>query len=82
MSTFCIRSVKIAGHQHGIISIRGHPHSTYAQLGGEGSSQMCTTAYKGEGVSRLRTYARKKFFGPQNLKTFLFCTKEAITMLL
>ena len=41
--------------------------------GGEGSRQMRTIAYKvGGGVSRLRTYTKKIFFGPQNLKTFLF----------
>ena len=44
---------------------------------------MHTTAYKGEAGERgiqgcVRT--QKKFFGPQNLKTFLFCTKAAITL--
>ena len=41
--------------------------------GGEGSSQMRTI---GEGGLRLRMYAKKIFFGPQNLKTFLFLYKR------
>ena len=44
--------------------------------GGKGLSPMRTIAYKGRGtISRLGTYAKKKFFGPQNLKTFLFLYK-------
>ena len=55
-----------------IIFIWVHP-----QRGGEGSRQMGTIAYKGEGrgwVGVKVAYVRKKknFFGPQNLKTFLF----------
>ena len=60
--------------------VGGHPHSTYGQRGGEGSSQIRTTAYKwgGEGGSSLRTYANKKTkkTGPQNLKTFLFFVQK------
>ena len=44
---------------------------------------MHTTAYEGEAGGRgiqgcVRT--QKNFFGLQNLKTFLFCTKAAITL--
>ena len=45
--------------------------------GGEGLSQMRTIAYKRGG--RVQDYAplQKKFFGPQNLKTFLFMYKRS-----
>ena len=42
---------------------------------------MCRIAYKGEEGSRFRTDAKNNFFRAQNLKTFIFCTKEAITLL-
>ena len=63
--------------------VGGHPHSTYGQRGGEGSSQIRTTAYKwgGEGGSSLRTYAKKKKqkkTGPQNLKTFVFFVQKKL----
>ena len=55
----------------------GHPHGTYPQKGREG---VKTNAYDCvQRVSRLSMYAKKIFFGPQNLKTSFFCTKEAIT---
>ena len=46
----------------------------YAQRKGEESSQMRTIRYKGGGGGGGKVaYVRKKlFFGPQNLKTFLF----------
>ena len=40
--------------------------------GGEGSSQMRTIAYKGGGGFQGYVRMQKKFFGPQNLKTFVF----------
>ena len=65
--------------------VGGHPHSTYGQRGGEGSSQIRTTAYKwgGEGGSSLRTYANKKNKKNWTTKSqnfSLFCTKEAIAV--
>ena len=60
----------------------GHPHSTYAQ---RGRGEVTPNAYdsvqggRGEGVSRLRTYAKKNFFFDQKIsKLFFFCTKDAI----
>ena len=46
---------------------------------GEGSSQMRTIAYKGGGGFKV-AYVRKKdfFFGPPNLKTFLFCVQKKL----
>ena len=42
---------------------------------------MLTIAHKwGREVSRLGTYAKEVFFGPQNLKRFFFCTKEALIL--
>ena len=50
--------------------------------GGEGSRQMRTIAYKGEGGLRLRTYPKtKRFLDHKISKLFFFCTKEAITLL-
>ena len=42
----------------------------------EGQAKCVRLHMKGEGVSRLRTYAKKSFFGPENLKTFLFLYKS------
>ena len=48
--------------------------------GGEGSRQMNTIAYEEEeGVSKLCTYAKKKFFTTKS-QNFHFFTKEAITL--
>ena len=54
--------------------IWGHPHSTYTKMGRGGVKPNAYDYVQGErGVSRLRTYAKKIFFfGPQNLKSFLF----------
>ena len=46
--------------------------------GGEGASQMRTTAYKGGGGVQGCVRTQKKiFFGQQNLKTFLFLYKRS-----
>ena len=59
---------------------KGYPHSTYRHEGmGRGSSQMRMIAHKGgERVSRLRTHPQKNYFGPQNLKTFLFFVRKKL----
>ena len=47
----------------------------YAQRKGEESSQMRTIRYKGgggRGGGKVAYVRKKLFFGPQNLKTFLF----------
>ena len=44
-------------------------------MGGEESNQMRTITYKVE-VGFKVAYVRKKFFGPQNLKIFLFLYKR------
>ena len=50
-----------------------HPHSMYTQRGRGGfkpNAYDCVQGDRAEG-SRLRTCAKKIFFGPQNIKTFL-----------
>ena len=54
----------------------GHPHSTH-KGGVEGSSQMRTIAFKVGGVVQGCVCTQKKFFEPQNLKTFLFLHKKS-----
>ena len=53
---------------------RGHPHSTYTQRGRaqRGQAKCARLRTRGEGFSRLRTYAKQIFLGPRNLKTFFF----------
>ena len=50
---------------------------------GEGSSQIAYDCVQGDEGGSFQGCVRTQiffFFGPQNLKTFLFCTKEAITL--
>ena len=51
---------------------------------GEGSSQIAYDCVQGDEGGWFQGCVRTQifffFFGPQNLKTFLFCTKEAITL--
>ena len=56
-------------------------------MGGEGGQAKCVRLRArgmgggGGGGSRLRTYAKKKFFLNHKISNlFLFCTKEAITL--
>ena len=60
-------------------TVRSYPHSTFTQ---RGRVEVKLNAYdcvqEGEGgFSRLRTYAKKLFFRPQNRKTFLFLYKRS-----
>ena len=62
--------------------VRGHLHSTYPQMGRGGvKPNVYDCVQGGRGVSRLRPYAKKKFFLDHKIsKLFFFCTKKAITL--
>ena len=52
------------------------------KVGGEGSSQMHTMAYKGEGAFKIAYVRRNAFFWTRKSQHFsFFCTKEAFTLL-
>ena len=56
----------------------GHLHSTYAQRGKERVKPNAYDCVQGGREGFKVAYLRKKmFFGPQNLKTFLFLHKRS-----
>ena len=57
----------------------GHPYSTYAQRGRGGvKPNAYDCVQSGRGFSRLRTYAKKIFFGPQNKNFSFFVQKKLL----
>ena len=59
---------------------RGHPHSTYAvhtKEEGRGQAKCVRLPTGGEGGVQGCVRTQKKFFGSQNLKTFLFLYKRS-----
>ena len=59
--------------------VRGHLHSTYPQMGRGGvKPNVYDCVQGGRGVSRLRPYAKKKFFWTTKSQNFSFFVQKKL----